>query len=99
MKLNIYDPVRAEMLEDIVYRLLDKDEKCTTMLRIEAMSQIQKLREVLRTVAPPGTHQYEIVRGRLLPDQFKMVYWDEYAAEQYRKIEEAKKIAVDYIGA
>lgn len=99
MKLNIYDPVRAEMLGGIVYRLLDRDVKCSIVLRIEAMSQIQKLREVLRAVAPPGTHQYEIVRRRLLPDQFKMVYWDEYAAEQYRKIEEAKKNAVDYIGA
>jgi hypothetical protein len=102
MRLNIYDPVRAELLEDIVHRLLDKNIKCDTQLRLDAMSSIQQLRRVIRHLVPPRSAMQNQVREQLLPDEFKMVYWDEYADDEYRKIDQQRqreKDAIEWIGA
>lgn len=99
----IYDPVREELLEDITYRLINnKEVKCTPHLRLEAMSCISQLRNLVRVLAPPGSQAHQTVRSSLMPSDFKMVYWTEYAAEEYRKIEarkRAEETAIEWLGA
>lgn len=100
--LQIYDPVRIELVDDITHKLINKNVKCDFEMRLEAMLSISQLRNVIRDLAPAGSDRQRLVQSKLLPDQFKFVYWDEYAAAQYRKIDARKRAeasAIEWIGA
>lgn len=100
--LPMYDPVRIQLLEDIQYKLIDKDVKCTMRLRLDAMVCIAQLRNLIRDIAPVGSANHRMVTSKLSPDNLKMIYWIEYAADEYRKIEERKKAeegAIAWMGA
>lgn len=100
--LDIYDPVRMELFDDIAHRLIDKDEPCDVEMRLDAMTAIVGLRNLVRMLAAPGTEAQVTVKKQLLPEQFKMIYWDEYAAGEYQKIKLRRKReaeAIAWIGA
>lgn len=100
--LDIYDPVRIELEDDIAQRLINKDEKCDCEMRVTAMSCISQLRNIIHDLAPRGSTNYRFVSSKLSHEAFKFLYWDEYAAEQYRRIDARKKAeqtATEWIGA
>lgn len=102
-RLNIYDPVRIQLLDDVAHKLMDKDE-LSDELRIEAMVCISQMRSLVRRLAPPRSQNQAVVQQHLTthPEWFNMIYWDEYAEAEYKKISELKKAeegAIAWIGA
>lgn len=100
--LDIYDPVRAQLLDDIAEKLIDPRRRKSEGTTREALLTILRLRGVIPLIAPWGSPACQKIMEHMSANDFKMIYWREYSAEEYRKIEERRRseeAAVAWIGA